>query len=110
MAEWLVPGHKEASAPPDGYVMSFGPYHERGLVIPPHPFIQGLLHHYQIELQHLNLNEIQHIVSFIMLCEGYLGIEPHFELWRYFFSISLLKKKDRGREIPVPMGCAGIHL
>ena len=43
------------------------------------------------------------------MCEGYLGIEPHFELWRYFFSISLIKK-ERGRETSVPMGCAGIHL
>jgi len=42
--------------------------------------------------------------------EGYLGIEPHFELWRYFFAISLHRKKDRGREIPVLMGCASIHL
>ena len=43
------------------------------------------------------------------MCKGYLGIKPHFELWRYFFSISLIKK-ERGRETPVPMGCAGIHL
>ena len=39
------------------------------------------------------------------MCKGYLGIELHFELWRYFFAISLHKKKDRGREIPVLMGC-----
>ena len=49
-------------------------------------------------------------MAFIVMCEGYLGIELHFELWRYFFAISLHRKKDRGREIPVPMGCAGIHL
>ena len=41
--------------------------------------------------------------------QGYLGIELHFELWRYFFSISLIKK-ERGRETLVPMGCVGIHL
>ena len=49
-------------------------------------------------------------MAFIAMCEGYLGMEPHFELWRYFFSISLIKKKERGRETLVPMGCAGIHL
>ena len=48
-------------------------------------------------------------MAFIMMCEGYLGIEPYFELWRYFF-ISLIKKKERDRETPVPMGCVGIHL
>ena len=49
-------------------------------------------------------------MAFIMMCEGYLGIEPHFELWRYFFAISLHRKKDRGKEISVLMGCVGIHL
>ena len=57
----------------------------------------------------MNPNEIQHIVAFIAMCEGYLGIEPHFELWRNFFAISL-HRKDRGGEILVPMGCMGIHL
>ena len=57
-AEWLVPDREDASAPPDGYVVSFVPFHERGLAVPPHPFFWGLLHHYQIELQHLNPNGI----------------------------------------------------
>ena len=72
--EWLVPGHEIAPMPPDGYVVSFAPFHEHGLMVPPHPFFQGLMHHYQIELQHLNPNRIQHIVAFIAMCEGYLGI------------------------------------
>jgi hypothetical protein len=75
--------------PPDGYVVSFTPFHERGLVVSPHRFLWQLLHHYKIELQHLNPNGIQHIAAFVMLCEGYLGIEPHFELWKYFFTVSL---------------------
>ena len=108
--EWLVPNREDASAPPDGYIVSFTPFHERGLAVPPHPFVRGLLHHYQIKLQHLNPNGIQHIVAFIVMCEGYLGIEPHFELWRYFFSISLIKKKERVQETPMLMGCVGIHL
>ena len=57
-AKWLVPGCEDATALPDGYVVSFAPFHERGLIVPPHPFFRGLLHHYQIELQHLNPNEI----------------------------------------------------
>jgi hypothetical protein len=57
-------------------------------------------------LQHLNPNGIQHIAAFIALCEGYLGIEPHFKLWRYFFSVSLHKKKERSGDLSVLMGCA----
>ena len=58
VTEWLVPSREEVSAPPDGYIMSFMPFNERGFMIPPHPFFWGLLHHYQIELQHLNPNGI----------------------------------------------------
>jgi len=61
-------------APPDGYIVSFAPFDQRGFVIPPHLLFRGLLHHYQIKLQHLNPNGILHIAAFITLCEGYLGI------------------------------------
>ena len=45
------------------------------------------------------------------MCEGYLGIEPHFELWKYFFAVELQKKKERKKpDLAVPMGCASIHL
>jgi hypothetical protein len=70
-----------------GYIVSFAPFHERGFATPPHPFLRGLLHHYRIELQHLNPNGIQHITAFVTLCEGYLRIEPHFDLWKYFFTV-----------------------
>jgi hypothetical protein len=33
--EWIVPSDEEVSMPPDGYVISFVPFHERGLVVPP---------------------------------------------------------------------------
>ena len=38
MVEWLMLGLEDAPAPPDRYVMSFATFHERGLVIPSHPF------------------------------------------------------------------------
>jgi hypothetical protein len=33
--EWVVPGDEEVSTPPDGYVISFIPFHEHGLAAPP---------------------------------------------------------------------------
>ena len=56
---------------------------------PAHKFLRGLLHYYKIELQHLNPNGIQHMEAFVTLCEGFLGISPHFDLWRHFFTINL---------------------
>jgi hypothetical protein len=28
---------------------------------------------------------ILHMAAFMTLCEAYMGIEPHFDLWNYFF-------------------------
>ena len=66
--EWRLPGDEDAPSPPDGYVVSFTHFHERGFTTPAHKFLRGLLHYYKIELQHLNPNGIQHIAAFVALC------------------------------------------
>lgn len=93
-------------------MISFVAFHERGLALPPRRALHGLLNYYGIELHHLNPNGIQHLMAFFTLCEGFLGIEPHFDLWRYFFAINLLRLKgeDSQPERDSPLGCAGIHL
>ena len=52
------------------------------------------------------------MAALIALCEGFLGISPHFDLWRYFFAVTLQKKREKsGRhELYMLMGCAGIQL
>ena len=87
--EWLLPDEEDMLSPLDGYVILFARFHECGFATPTHRFLRGLLHYYKRELQHLNPNRIQHMVAFIALCEGFLGIIPHFDLWRYFFAITL---------------------
>ena len=87
--EWLLPGEEDLPSPPNDYVVSFAHFHEHGFATPAHIFLRGLLHYYKIELQHLNPNGIQHMAAFITLCEGFLGISPHFDLWRHFFTVTL---------------------
>ena len=94
--------------PPDGYVVSFAHFHERGFTTPAHKFLRGLLNYYKVELQHLTPNGVQHIMASIALCEGFLGISPHFDLWRHFFAVTLLKKREKKHELSMPMGCADI--
>ena len=108
--EWLLPSEEDVPSPPVGYVMSFAHFHERGFTTPAHGFLRGLLHYYKIELQHLNQNEIQHMAAFVALCEGFLGISPHFDLWWHFFTVTLQKRREKKQELNTPMGCAGIHL
>jgi len=105
-----LPGDEDTLSPPDGYVVSFAHFHERGFATPAHKFLRGLLNYYNVELQHLSPNGIQHIVAFVALCEGFLGIGPHFNLWWYFFAVTLLMKQEKRQELSVPMGCAVIQL
>jgi hypothetical protein len=48
--EWVIPNNEDEPMPPDGYVISFISFHERGLATPPHRFLRGLLDYYDIEL------------------------------------------------------------
>jgi hypothetical protein len=71
-----------------------------GLSFPAHEFLCGLLFVYGVQLHQLIPNSILHIACFITPCESFLGIEPHFLLWKYLFrlrpSASLSKKPELG--------------
>ena len=36
------------------------------------------------------------MAAFVTLFEGFLGISTHFDLWRYFFTVNLQKKREKG--------------
>ena len=70
-----------------GEIVAFTPYFEWGLGLPCSFFFSGLLHYYRIQLHHLTPNSFIHISIFVHLCEAFLGIEPHFELFRFLFHL-----------------------
>ena len=43
---------------------------------------------------------------------GIPGDQPHFNLWGYFFAVTLQKKREKSgrQELLMPMGCVGIQL
>jgi hypothetical protein len=53
-----------------------------------------------VQLHQITPNSILHIACFITLCESFLGIEPHFLLWKSLFrlrpSVALSKKPELG--------------
>jgi hypothetical protein len=61
------------------------PFLIRGLALPISPFFRGLLGFYHLNLTHLNPNSILQISVFVHLCEAFLGILPHFSLWKYLY-------------------------
>ena len=70
-----------------GEIVTFAPYLERGLGLPYSFFLSGLLRDHRIQLHHLTPNSFVHISIVVHLCEAFLGIEPHFELFRFLFHL-----------------------
>jgi hypothetical protein len=72
----------------------------RGLSLPAHEFLRGLLFVYGVQLHQLTPNSILHIACLITLCESFLGIDPHWVLWKFLFrlrpSVSLDKNPELG--------------
>jgi hypothetical protein len=96
----IFPSMERIPKPPSGFRVTFLAFLLHGLSFPAHEFLRGLLFVYGVQLHHLTPNSILHIACFITLCESFLGIEPHFLLWKYLFrlrpSVSLSKKPELG--------------
>ena len=95
----LAVDHREPR-PPKGYVVSFAKFHRQGLGSPPSRFMWVLCHHYSVELQHFSPNAITAAAIFAAVCEGYLGMMPHWELWLHLY---------RGELFHDPSGTTGVR-
>jgi hypothetical protein len=93
--ELLVPGNEVEPRPPTRYMVSFLAYHVRGFAMPAHKFLREILHHFDLELHALAPNSLQLIANFIAICEGYLGIDPDFELFKYLFKAAVSFRESR---------------
>jgi hypothetical protein len=105
------PSTERIPKPPSDYRVMFLAFLLRGLSFPAHEFLYGLLFVYGVELHQLTPNSILHIACFVTLRESFLGIEPHWVLWKFLFclcpSVSLSKKPELGGA--VVSICAEVH-
>ena len=99
-AEWIAPSGEPEPRPHDDYVVSFVSFHERGLGLLVDRFMRALPHYYGVELHNFNPNSIAQAAIFVAVCEGYLGIAPHWELWLHLFW---------ARHTTKPMGTSGMR-
>jgi hypothetical protein len=94
------PSTERIPQPSSGYRVMFLSFLFCGLSLPAHEFLRGLLFVYGVQLHQLTPNSILHIACFVTLCESFLGIEPHFLLWRSIFwlrpSVALANKPELG--------------
>jgi hypothetical protein len=84
----------------------FSRFVERGLALPASDFFKGLLGYYGVEYLNLNPNGIFHMSVFVHFYEAFLGIKPHWVLFRKFFHV----KPQPSATNPRVVGGAGIQL
>jgi hypothetical protein len=87
-------------------ILMFVRFVERGLSLPASDFFQGLVGYYGIEYLNLNPNGIFHTAVFVHFCEAFLGIQPHWILFRKFFRVMPQLSASNPRVV----GGAGIQM
>jgi hypothetical protein len=108
--EWMVPPSGADPTPPPWYVLSFVSFHEQGFEVPASRFMRALLHYYRVELHNLNPNSIAQTVIFAAVCEGFLGIDPHWDLWTHLFSAELFALTTREKRVRMAVRAGGCTL
>jgi hypothetical protein len=75
-------------------------------------FMWVLLHYYKVELHHLTPNSISQAAIFAAVYEGYLGMEPHWNLWLHLFKLEHFAKKagERGVRCTVHAGSCTLQV
>ena len=92
--EHQLPGDDDIPNPPEGWRVMFLSFLFRGLSLPAQEFLRGLLFVYGVQLWQLTPKAILHVAVFITFCECYLGIAPHFGLWKALYQVRSNSKSD----------------
>ncbi|KAI4972664.1 hypothetical protein ZWY2020_003589 [Hordeum vulgare] len=108
---------KTAPAPAAGEVVVFVEHFYRGFGLSASSFFAEWLQFFGLQPHHLAPNAILQLATFVVLCEGFVGIEPRVDIWRILFffkqqSIAMEKsevEKLRGPRPMTPCGAALVH-
>jgi hypothetical protein len=92
--EWMAAAGDEFPTEDVKDHVIFMSFFECGFNLPVGDFFRDLLYYYKLELVHLVPNSITMVSTFIHFCEAYLGISPHFLLWRYLFCVKSTSKRS----------------
>ena len=83
-----LPAKEQVIPTPElGERVVFIPHFLRGLGFPLHPFVHGLMFYYGLDYHDLAPNSFLHISAFIVVCEAFLRVPPHFGLWLKVFNV-----------------------
>ncbi|KAE8806329.1 hypothetical protein D1007_17484 [Hordeum vulgare] len=80
-----IPRAETAPTPAAGEFVVFDEHFHRRFELPESSFFSEWLHFFGLQPHHLASNTILQLSAFVVLCEGFLGIEPRLDLWRNLF-------------------------
>ncbi|KAE8788316.1 hypothetical protein D1007_37634 [Hordeum vulgare] len=80
-----LPSSETAPAPAAGEVVVFVENFYQGFGLPASSFFALWLQFFGLQPHHLAPNAILQLAAFVVLCEGFVGIEPRGDLWRSLF-------------------------
>ena len=73
--------------PKSGRRVEFISHFLHGLGFSLHPFVRSLMFYYGLDFHDLAPDSFLHISAFIVMCEAFLRIPPHFRLWLKTFNV-----------------------
>ncbi|KAE8801958.1 hypothetical protein D1007_22217 [Hordeum vulgare] len=114
VAAW-VPGAEAAHTPERGEVAVFEEHFYRGFGLPASDSFACFLTFFGLQPHHLVPNAILQLAILVVLCDGFMGIEPRLDIWRklFFFkqqSVMMDKAEAAKHTGPKPMTPCGAAL
>ena len=83
--QWRILGEETVPEPVDGERVMLTSHLLRGMTLPPSAFFSAILDHYGLQPHNIAPNSILVLAGFQALFEGYLGIVPTVEAFKYCF-------------------------
>ena len=87
IAHWLPAEGQNIPTPKPHERVVFIPHFVRGLEFPLNPFVCRLMFYHGLDFYDLAPNSFLNISAFIVMCEAFLRIRPHFGLWLKIFNV-----------------------
>jgi hypothetical protein len=78
--------------------------------MPASRFMRALPHYYGVELHNFNPNSIAQAAIFAAVCEGFLGIDLHWDLWTHLFSAEFFAASTDVKKVRMAVRASGCTL
>jgi hypothetical protein len=93
--QWRSEKDEEISTPNTNEIVFSTSFFQRGFGLPSCDIFRILLHHYKVELVHLNPNSNLQIAVSVHLCEAYLAVPSNFPLFKHYFFLKYQPSADK---------------